>query len=317
MIRFPTRLDEAVPESGASLRAGGTDLQERLARGQVQPRLVDLRDVPGLSDVEPRGAGWSIGARVTVARIAEHPTLLAHYPGLTAAASSLATPQIRAVGTLGGNLAQRVRCWYFRNPDVRCLKEGGDFCLAREGDHVHHACFDRGPCVAPHPSTLALALLAYDAEIEIHGAPNRSIEAFLGDGDDPTRENTLEAEAIIVGATLPEPWPDERAAYFRTISRARAEWPLVEVVARLKMQGGSIGAAAVAIGGVANVPFRLHGVEQALVGQSPSDSNLHRAAERAQEGASPLPMTRYKVDLLVPTVLETLERAMQQRTTPS
>ena len=319
MIRFPTSLSQVeVPPSGEApvVRAGGTDLTERRRQGLSRGPILDLRDLPGLDTVEWDGQGAAmVGAKVRIADLAADPKLREAYPGLTAAAGDLATPQIRAVATFGGNLLQANRCWYYRNPDVQCLKKGGSTCLARQGDHLFHACFDRGPCACVHASTLGMALLAYEGRVMVHGADDRTVEALYGDGSDATRDHQLEPGALLTHVVLPPPQPAEQAAYFRSTSRARSEWPLVEVLVRLALEGNTITFARVAMGGVAPVPMRLPAVEKALVGGPASPEALAKAAALAKDGASPLPMTEYKVDLVEGTVLETLERA--SHATPS
>jgi xanthine dehydrogenase YagS FAD-binding subunit len=308
MIRFPTRLDDVAAED-AIVRAGGTDLTERRRLGLAPGDLVDLRDVAGLDTITETAAGLKIGAMARLHTVATHPRVTGGYPAFAAAAGGLATPQIRAVATLGGSLLQRSRCWYYRNPEIQCLKKGGSSCFAKKGDHLYHACFDLGPCVAVHPSTLAMALLAYDAQVSVRAAPDRSVADLLGDGSDPRREHTLKRGAVLTAVQLPARQAGERAAYFRAISRAFSEWPLVECAVRLVVEGGRVKMARVAVGGVAPVPLRLSQVEAALEGGAADSDAYAAAAELAREGTSPLPMTGYKVDLLVGTVLETLERA--------
>jgi len=314
MIRFPTALSQIEgpgPEPAPVVRAGGTDLGERRRLGLAPGPLLDLRDLAELDLIEwePTSGAAMLGAKVRIQAAAADEALARAYPGFCAAAGALATPQIRAVGTVGGNLLQANRCWYYRNPDHRCLKSGGASCLARAGDHLMHACFDRGPCVCVHPSTLGLALLGYEASVQVKGAADRTIEALYGDGSDGSRDHLLEAGALLTHVLLPPPRPREQAAYFRTITRARSEWPLVEALVRLVVEEGTVSFARVVIGGVAPVPLRLPAVEAALVG-GPSDSAAFaRAAAIAKEGANPLPMTKYKVELVEGTVLETLERA--------
>jgi xanthine dehydrogenase YagS FAD-binding subunit len=159
----PTTVDEARTAAG-EYRAGGTDLQARLDAGVATGPPVDLRGIPQLDAVEWDEDGRArIGALVTIAAVATDERLAAAYPGFTRAAAALATPQVRTAGTVGGNLLQRNRCWYFRNPAVDCLQKTGDDCPARAGNHLLGVCFDLGPCVAPHASTLGMALLAYEA----------------------------------------------------------------------------------------------------------------------------------------------------------
>lgn len=313
MIVFPTSIEEAAQAEG-EVRSGATDLAERRKLGISRGNIVDLRDVAGLDGVQwGEGGTLRLGARLRIADVARREEVARNYPGLAAAGAGLATPQIRAVGTLGGNLLQRTRCWYFRSPEAHCLKKGGSKCWAREGDHLYHACFDLGPCASVHPSTLGMALMAYEASIEVQGGKARTVAELYGDGSDPRHDHRLEAGALLTTVVLPPPTPGERSAYFRAISRSRSEWPLVEVLARLVVDGDTIVHAAVAMGGVAPVPLRLPKVDAGLVGKPAKLATLAAAAKLAREGASPLPMTGYKVDLVEGTVLETLERALKQK----
>lgn len=295
MIRFPTTVDEAAALAGER-RAGGVDVTERRKTGRSGGDVVDLRDVAGLDAILEVPGGLRIGAGVPIATLAADRRAPS---GLAAAAGGLATPQIRAVGTVGGNLYQHVRCWYYRNPQFTCLKSGGSTCPARAGDHAWHNCFDDAPCAAPHPSTLACALLACDGRVELHGVAEPV----------PIGEALARTE-LAVAVFVPSPWAGERAAYFRTISRARAEWPIVEATARLRLDGDVIADARVAIGGVASRPLRREAVEQALIGRSPTPAVLEAAAALATDGSKPLPMTGWKVPLVAATVLEALERAV-------
>jgi xanthine dehydrogenase YagS FAD-binding subunit len=281
------------------LLAGGTDLIERrrsgVSRGPVTelPRTAENTRIAWTAD----GAAV-IGSHVAIADVAGDQRLAQAYPGLAAAAGGLATPQIRAVGTIGGNLAQRSRCWYYRNPHMACLKKGDDICPARSGNHLYGVIFDLGPCVAPHPSTLAAALLAYDATVTTSLRSNLAMPDLLGDGTDGTRDHTLQPEEQILSINLPPPIAGERAAYRRAISRAHAEWPLVEAVVRIALDGDRVGLARIAVGGVAPVPLRLRGVEDALAGQPLGETSIAAAAKAAASGARPLPLTGYKVALL-------------------
>ncbi len=309
MITVPGSVDEAAAATG-EFRAGGTDLQERYRRGISTGPIVDIAGLP------LGGVGWrddggaSMGALTTVAAIGADPALRSAYPALTRAAVGLATPQVRAMATLGGNLAQRPQCWYYRSPQFDCFQSGGQGCPARDGDHRHLAVFDTGPCIAPHPSTLGMALLTYGAEVETTAQGRVGVAGFFGDGSDPTRNNTLAPGELIVGVHLPPPAGGERAAYFRAISRFEAEWPAVEAVARLVVRDGRIELARVAIGGVAPVPVALPHVDHALEGCEASAEVVAGAANLAAEGATPLPMTRWKLPLVAATVREVLERAL-------
>jgi xanthine dehydrogenase YagS FAD-binding subunit len=259
--------------------------------------------------------GATIGALVTIAELAADARIGAGYPGLAAAAEVLATPQIRRVATVGGNLLQRNRCWYFRHAGTSCLKKGGTDCPARSGNHRYGVLFDLGPCVAPHPSTLGAALLAYDATVATDRRTDLSVAEVFGDGSDGTHDHQLQADELLTRVALPPPVRGESAAYFRATSRAYAEWPLVEAVVRLRIDKGGVDAsgtvawAGIAVGAVAPVPLRLPKVEAALVGQPVTAAAFAAAANHAVDGANPLPMTGYKATLLVGTITEALERA--------
>ena len=312
-VRTPTTLEGIDPRSGA-LRAGGTDLHARHRLG-VEPAetIIDLGAVPDLSGITPtEEGGWWIGAMERISTIATHDTLRGAYPALAATAGSLANPHIRQAGTVGGNLLQRTRCWYYRHPGIDCHKLGGSDCPARSGNHHLGVIFDRGPCVAPHPSSIAMALLTYDAAMTVAGVGTRTraISELYGDGSDPTRDHLLEPEAVLTGIRMPPPTTGELAAYWRANSRTYGEWPLVEVVCRLMVGGGEVTLARVAAGGVAPVPVRLPGVEDALAGGPLNQERVKQAAERAIDGARPLPQTGYKQDLLVGTVWHVLDAAI-------
>src|ERR1700738_3438377 len=167
----------------AEFRAAGTDLSERRRSGLSRGPLIDIAAAPDTIGIDWRADGAArIGAFTTIAAIAADARIAATYPGLAASALGLATPQVRHLATLGGNLAQRSRCWYYRNPHIACLKKGGADCPARSGNHPYSVAFDRGPCVAPHPSTMAAALLAYEATITTDQRNGLTIGEVLGDG---------------------------------------------------------------------------------------------------------------------------------------
>jgi xanthine dehydrogenase YagS FAD-binding subunit len=212
------------------------------------------------------------------------------------------------LATLGGNLAQRSRCWYYRNPHIACLKKGGSDCPARNGNHLYSVAFDLGPCVAPHPSTMAAALLAYEATIITDRRSGLTIGDLLGDGSNGAADHALTSGEMIKGVQLPAPVPGERALYKRAISRSHAEWPLVEVCARAVVSAGAFQLIRIAAGGIAPVPLRLSTSEAALKGAAANTANIARAADQATAGAKPLPMTGYKLDLLHGLVHDLLER---------
>jgi len=290
-------------------RAAGTDLSERRRSGVSRGPLIDIKTSP-----DTIGMNWGadgalrIGAFTTIAAIAADARIIEAYPGLAAAALGLATPQIRHLATIGGNLAQRSRCWYFRNPNIACLKKGGADCPARSGNHLYSVAFDLGPCVAPHPSTMAAALLAYEATIITDRRSGLTIGELLGDGSNGAADNMLLSGEMIRAVQLPPPLQDERALYKRAISRSHAEWPLVEVCARAVVSAGAFQFIRITAGGIAPIPLRLSAAEAALQGAPANPATIANAAKQAIAGAKPLPMTGYKLDLLCGVVHDLLER---------
>jgi xanthine dehydrogenase YagS FAD-binding subunit len=290
-------------------RAAGTDLSERRRSGVSRAQIVDLVRPPGAPDIDWSANGAArINAFASIASIAANPRLAAAYPGLAAAAAELATPQIRHVATIGGNLAQRSRCWYYRDPQISCLKKGGSVCPAREGNHLYGVAFDLGPCVAPHPSTLAAALMAYDATVATNLRTYLNINHLLGDGSNGSADHNLEPDEVIESIELGAPVANERALYRRAISRSRAEWPLVEIAIRAVIAEGTFKLIRIVAGAVAPVPLRLVAAESAAQGAAANAATINEAVARSTVGAKPLAMTAYKLDLLSGLVRDLLEK---------
>ena len=309
-LTMATTLKEAQLAQG-EIRAGGTDVSDRRRHHITIGDIIDISKIEGMDTIESTDdGGVSIGAKVKLDTVANDKTLIQHYPGLAMASGALATPQIRYMATMGGVILQTTRCWYYRHDGFACYKKGGDSCFARDGDHRFGVAFDMSPCAFPHPSTVGMVLMNYDAQVEINGSELRSMADIYGDGKDPASTHTLKSGEILTRVVLPKPTIDERASYFRSISRARAEWALVEASVRLVVDDNNIVTMArVAIGGVAHVPLLLPAVNRALEGQPATDQTFEAAAKIATEGANPLPQTGYKIPLIYGTVLETLQRA--------
>ena len=308
-------IEEAVAAhtTAGEFRAGATDVQERIRAGNLVLPLIDIQSIVGLDKIEFHESGATIGALTTLEAVGSHARLQQDYPAFTLPTCSLATPQIRNFATLGGSLCQRSRCWYYRHPKLGCPKKGNsDTCSARDGNHERGVCFDLGPCVAPHPSSVGCALLAYDAQIEVTDRGRISVADLYGDGSDPTRDHTLEQGQMITHIHLPTPTAGERAAYYRMMSRKWAEWPAVEVIARMVLKGDVISEAKISIGAVANIPFRMPEVEELLVGNLANDETFQSAAQISIARANPLPQTGYKLKMVVASVLHTLQQAAQK-----
>ena len=302
-----TMTAHAVPE----FRAAGTDLSERRRSGASKGPLIDIVAGGDTSITWAADGAATIGAFATIATIAADARIKAAYPGVSAAAQGLATPQIRHLATLGGNLAQRSRCWYFRKPHIDCLKKGGSDCPARSGNHLYGVAFDLGPCVAPHPSTMAAALLAYEAKIVTDRRSGLSVRDLLGDASNGRADHALGRGEMIKQIVLGVPLAGERALYKRAISRTYAEWPLVELCARAVVANGVFKFVRLGAGGIAPVSLRLQASEAALAGKPADATAIAEAARQATVGAKPLPMTGYKLDLLSGLVRDLLEQLAQ------
>lgn len=310
MLTIAEKIEDIQAGTG-EIRAGGTDLHDRYRVGISAGPIADIHKLPGLKTIEQNNSSTTIGALVTIDTVGRDPFIVENYSGLAQAANGLATPQIRWAATIGGNLLQRTRCWYYRHPDLPCTKKGDASCGGRDGHHPNGVLFDHGGCAHPHPSTLAVALLAYDATIKT-STREISVAALYGDGAEHARDHLLADGEVLTHIILPAPRSGERTAYFRSISRFEAEWPIVECMVRLAVDDGHISAAGIGVGGVSQIPMRLTNVEAALVGNPATQQTLDEAAQRSIEGANPLPQAAWKLDMLVGTVLEALEQALAQ-----
>ena len=311
----PLSLDEAVAllsQPGAVAMGGGTDLLPQVKDGVVPAeRLIGLAAIPGMSAIAETADGLAIGAAAAIADIAAHPVVRRRYAALAEASGGLATPQIRNEGTIGGNLNQRPRCWYYRSPLIPCLKKGGDRCYALAGN-TRLLCITGGDrCYIVHPSDTAVALSALDARLETAG-PNgeRTLamgQFFAGPGRDMLRENVLEPGELITRIVLPADAP-ERSAYLKVRERESGDFALVSVAAALSLENGIIRQARIALGGVAPIPYRATEVEDYLTGRPTSDVDPTEAAVLALPNATPLPQNGYKL----PMARNTVKRALSQ-----
>jgi xanthine dehydrogenase YagS FAD-binding subunit len=295
---------------GSVLKAGGIDLLDHLKERLVEPpRVVDIKTVPGLNAIALAGGGARIGPLATLAQIAAHPGVREALPALAQACGEAASPQIRNVATLGGNLLQRPRCWYYRLESYRCLKKGGDVCYAVGGENRYHVIFGGGPSYAPHPSNAAVALVALNASFVLEGPKGtRSVPAeefFTPPARDPERENQLAPDEILVEVKVPDA-AGYRSAYDEVRERAAFDWPLASVAAALKLNGGAVQDARIVLGAVAPIPWRAAKAEQALAGKPLDEATASAAARAATFGAVPLSDNGYKVALVQTLVRRTL-----------
>lgn len=310
-------LDEAIGLLGngdGEIRplAGGTDLLTLIKADVAAPaRLIDIKRVPELaSGIAESGGGVTIGALTLLSEIETSALVGERYPALAEAAALAATPQLRNMATIGGNLLQRPRCWYFRSPHFHCWLKGGDECQAREGENQQHAIFDLSPCVATHPSDMAAALLALDASVRLRGvAGERTVplgEFFAPPTDERRTETTLGDGEIMTAIELPAGGQESRSTYLKAMDRKVWAFALVGVAASLRVDGGRIAEARLVLGGVAPVPLRAEAAERVLVGGAPDEATFTRAADAALAGATPLERNGYKVPLARGLIVQAL-----------
>lgn len=313
IVRLPTLAEVsarvAKEPSARLVRAGGIDLLDRMKEGLDAPdELVELRAIAGeegktLRGASPDGEGFRIGALVTLAQLADLSDLPAGHHALRVAAGDAATPGIRNAATVGGNLLQRPRCWYYRHADLVCLKKGGDMCYAQTGDHRYHAIFGGGPSFIVHPSSLGSPLLALDAKVEIWDGKSatRTIpisELFVLPTVDPEREHSLAPGEILLAVHLPAQLPGQRSAYATAKEKQSQDWPLAEASVRLRRDGSTMKDVRIALGHVAPIPWRAEAAEKVLEGKSPSAALFAEAAKAATAAAKPLEGNAYKVPLV-------------------
>ena len=318
-IHSPTTLDEARdalgPQAGgAAVLAGGTDILGEVKEGTVSPAsLVDITGLEGLSEIHfTEQDGTSIGSLVTLARIESDPSIQKDYTTLAQAAASVATPQIRNVGTLGGNLCQRPRCWYYRSPLFDCLKKGGDTCYAVDGLNKYHAIFGGHGCHIVHPSDTAVALTALDASIETFSARGLQqtpiSQFFVGPEAKMLSETALDSGEIVTRVILPAPGK-ARSIYIKAKERQAYDFALVSVAVSISVEDGTVTNAQLALGGVAPVPYPLPNVADAMVGSRTSDVSPQELGLIAVHDATPMSDNAYKIRLssnLVARAVETL-----------
>jgi xanthine dehydrogenase YagS FAD-binding subunit len=305
---------QAVDQLGgkAALKAGGVDLLDLMKEGVVAPpRIVNLRTIPGLDRIadDPQ-EGLRVGPLVTLARLAAEPVVRERYTALAEAAGHAATPQIRNLATLGGNLLQRPRCWYFRSADFNCLKKGGPRCFALDGENAYHAIFGNTRCAIVHPSATATALVALGATLRLEGRSGQrdvSLDQFLTAPEmDVTRENTLAADEVLTEVRLPPPPPNSRSTYYKQGEKESFDWPIAEVAVVLERDGDRCRRAVIVLGAAAPVPWRSKEAEAALTGQPISEETARAAADAAVRGATPLEQNAYKIPIFRAIIRRTI-----------
>ena len=286
----------------AVVMAGGTDLLGEMKDFAATPRrVVNLKSIEGLDYIRQDDGALSIGALTTLTDVLHHDALPKDYPVLSQAVSVIASPQIRNMATLAGNILQRPRCWYYRSEDFPCLKKGGARCYAVGGVNTYHAIFGSGPSYIVHPSDAAPALMALDATVKIHG-PRGGNEVAMDDfftlpEMNIRRENILRPDEIVTELTIPKPEANSKGMYLKVRERDSIDFALVSLAAQMTVVNGTCERASLVFGGVAPVPWRAIEAERYLQGRRITESRAESAAEAAVEDAKPMPHNGYKVEI--------------------
>jgi xanthine dehydrogenase YagS FAD-binding subunit len=294
----------------ASFAGGGSDLLALVKERVVSPDvIVSLKPIKGFDRVAAEGGGLTIGGLITLDALSRDPAVRRQYGVLAEAAESVATPQIRNVGTLAGNLCQRPWCWYYRN-GFACFKAGGNQCFSVAGENQFHAIFGGGPSYIVHPSDTAPALVALDAAFRIAGpSGERTVPAadfFVLPRQNAAAENVLANDELLTSVRIPEPRAGMRSVYEKVLDREAWTHAVVSAAIVLQMEGSICRSARVVLGGVAPIPWRLPEVERVLTGQAITEDVAARAGEIAIAGARPLAKNAYKLPLTKNLVRRTI-----------
>jgi xanthine dehydrogenase YagS FAD-binding subunit len=304
----------------AKIIAGGTDLLGLLKDNVSGPKfpvpevLVDIGKIEKMRSITVAdNQELVIGAGVTLSKLANSRLVTEKFKILAEAANSVATPQIRNAGTVGGNLCQRPWCWYFRNNAFPCFKKGGKQCYAIPGEHKYYfSTLGLGTCVMSHPSDLAPAFVALDASVTIAGSEGtRKIpisKFFLGPKD--VFENVLKENEILTGVTVPMRYEEYDGVYMKDRIRQTWDLSLASAAVALKMSDGVCTDARICLGGVAPYPYRSEPAEEVLRGHHPDEESATKASDAAFEKSKPLPMTRYKVQIGKVILKRAINRAL-------
>jgi xanthine dehydrogenase YagS FAD-binding subunit len=296
--------------------AGGQDLLTTMKDYTSRPpRLVNLKHIRALNNITLTARGLAIGALVTLTELEEHAGVRKSFPGLAEAAHSIATPQIRNLGTVGGNLCQRPRCWYFRLEEVVCLKKGGSECYAASGENKYNAIIAGGPSFIVHPSDLAPMLVALGASVTVVGSTGKRViplDKFftLPSEGNIRRENVLKNEEIITEIFVPASPLAARSTYLKFKERESLDFALASAAVAVRLAPNqTVRDARIVLGGVAPIPWRVPNAEKYLVGKNLKPDVLAEAAKIALVDAKPLEKNAYKVPLAQTLVRRALARA--------
>jgi xanthine dehydrogenase YagS FAD-binding subunit len=305
-------------KDGAVVKAGGVDLLDRMKNGTDTPaRLVNIRNIPSLRGIQVTQQGLTIGPLTTLTEVSGHPIVRAQYAVLSDACGHAATPHIRNMATLGGNLLQRLQCWYFRSADFECLRKGKEICFAFSGLNQYHAIMDYGGCPSVAPSSGAVALLALDANLELTSAakgkrlvPLR--EFYVHPDANPQRYNIMGPDELLTAIYVPKPAAGTRSAYQKYGEKESNDWAIADAGIVLEMDGNLCRRAVVTMSAASPVVRRSQEAEAVLTGKTITPELARAAGQASMHGAMPLSMNAYKVQLFPVAIYRTVLLAAGQ-----
>ncbi len=309
-----TSVDAALSQlqDGAVVKAGGVDLLDRMKDGiETPPKLVNIRNIAELRGTRETEQGLTIGPLTTLAEISSHPLIRERYQILSDACGHAATPHIRNMATVGGNLLQRVQCWYYRSADFQCIRKGKEFCFAFDGLNQYHAIMDYTSCPSVAPSSAAVALLGLNASVQLTSAKRskRMVgiqELYVVPDANPTKFTVIEPDELLTAIIIPRPAAGTRSAYQKYGEKESFDWAIADAGVVLEMDGSTCRRAVVTMGAASPVVRRSAEAEAALQGKPITEETARAAGRVAVHGARPLSMNSYKLDMFPVAVYRTV-----------
>ena len=315
-----TTVDAALSQlkGDAVVKAGGVDLLGRMKNGTIQPsRLVNIRNISSLRGIKETENGLTIGALTTLAEIHEHPAIREKYQILSDACGHAATPHIRNMATVGGNLLQPVQCWYYRSSEFQCIRKGKEFCFAFGGLNQYHAIMDYGTCPSVAPSSAAVALLGLNASVELESSKKgkRTVAAkdfYVEPDANPTKFSVIEPDELLTAVMIPKPAPGTRSAYQKYGEKESFDWAIADAGVILEMDGNTCRRAVITMGAASPVVRRSKEAEALLTGKTINEEVARAAGKAAMSNVQPLSMNSYKVELFPVAIYRTILLAAGQ-----
>src|ERR1700722_13081501 len=316
-----TTVDEALGQlgDGATIKAGGIDLLDLMKDDIVSPpKLVNIRNVASLRGITTDKDGRHLAPLATLTEIASHPEIQRSYSALADAAGHAATPQVRNMATLGGNIMQRPRCWYFRSSDFDCKKkgEGSDECHAHNGENQYHAIMNNSSCAMVHPSSTAVPLLGLGAQVELTSKRGKRMvamsEFYVPPEKGVVNETVAQPGELITSILVPPPEPGTRSAYQKYGEKESFDWPIADAGIVLVMDGARCRKASVVLGVAAPTPIRSKEAEAVLIGKTIDEATARAAGKAAMLQATPLSQNGYKTQLFQTAIYRTILLAAGQ-----